>query len=134
MVVKNNKVPFEQVEGSTVFGVNIPRNQPETAQVAVPKGTTISLQKAHSMLSHVSMETTRTTMQHWGWKTDGDLTFCKDCTIGKAKQKAVKKTTSTHATKPRERLFVGLFRLTPRCLPLIVTFKINPICQYTSLS
>ena len=31
-------------------------------------------------------------------------------------------------------LTVGLFGLTPRCLPLIVTFKINPICWYTSLS
>ena len=37
MVVKNNKVPFDRVDGSTVFGVNVPRSQAETAQVAVPK-------------------------------------------------------------------------------------------------
>ena len=78
MVVKNNKVPFERVDGSTVFGVNVPRSQSETAQVAVPKGSTISLRKAHSMLGHVGMETTKTTMLHWGWKIEGDPTFCKD--------------------------------------------------------
>ena len=60
------------------------------------------------MLGHVGMETTKTTMMYWGWKTEGDPTFCKDCAIGKAKQKAVKKTTSTHATKPGERLFVDI--------------------------
>ena len=54
------------------------------------------------------METTKPTMLHWGWKAVGDPTFCEDCAIGKAKQKAVKKTTSMHATKPGERLFVDI--------------------------
>ena len=79
MVVKNNKVPFERVDGSTVFGVNVPRSQTETAQVVVPKGSTISLRKAHLLFGHVGMETTKLTTLHWGWKAVGDPTFCKDC-------------------------------------------------------
>ena len=74
----------------------------------VPKGRSISSQRAHGMLGHVNMDATKATMSHWGWKIKGKTSQCEDCIIGKAKQKSVKKSTNTHATKPGERLFVDI--------------------------
>ena len=107
-MVKRNKITFERVEGSTVFGINVRQQETETAQIMVPKGTSISSQKAHGMLGHVNMDATKATMLHWGWKIKGKTSQCEDCIIGKAKQKSVKKSTNTHATKPGERLFVDI--------------------------
>jgi hypothetical protein len=48
----------------------------------------MSMDKAHRLLGHISEETTRKTAKHLGWEIEkGTLNPCVSCTIGKAKQK-----------------------------------------------
>ena len=98
---------FDNVEGSTVFGLDLTSGE-ESALTTLPEGGTVTFTKAHGFLGHPGMDVTRSTMNHWGFSVKGKADYCEACVRAKAKQKNIKKTTHTLATTKCERLYIDI--------------------------
>lgn len=68
----------------------------------------ISVNDYHEQLGHPSMVITRSTAKARGVELKGTAELCRDCSIGKAKQKKVPKDTVERSSIPGERLFLDI--------------------------
>ena len=66
------------------------------------------INELHDQMGHVSEQIIRRTMNHLGIGVAGKLKPCEACALHKAKQKPVKKATSSRAEKVGERLFMDI--------------------------
>jgi hypothetical protein len=75
-----------------------------------PDGKAISLtvNEYHEQLGHPSMDTTKQTAKARGINLIGPTYPCKDCAIGKGKQKRVSKESVPRSTVPGEKLFIDI--------------------------
>jgi len=64
------------------------------------------INELHDQMGHVSEQIIWRTMNHLGIGVSGKLKPCEACAIHNAKQKPVKKATSTRAEKVDERIFI----------------------------
>ena len=110
LVAGKRTIPFEKIDGSTVFGIDIFANN-EEALTTLPAGSAVTFEKAHGVLGHPGMDVTKTTMTHWGFKVTGSQKYCEACVKAKGKQKNIKKTTDTIAKEKGERLFIDISSL-----------------------
>ncbi len=73
------------------------------------EGHKCTLEKAHKLLGHTDIKTTKATAEKLKWNlTTKTMPLCGACALAKARAKGVSKTTSIKATRPGERLFVDL--------------------------
>ena len=86
----------------------------ECAGISTEAGTKMNIQKAHNLLGHGNEETTRESARQLGWViTQGKLKPCEHCAKAKSKHKNVCKESTAHkATKPGERIFLDLSKVT----------------------
>ena len=100
-------IPFEKLGGMEVFGIELRKK--EEAMVAMPESKPVGIAKAHGVLGHIGMDSTRETMKYWGWKVTKGAHTCEECIMAKARQKNVKKVRSHGVAKSAgERLFIDI--------------------------
>jgi hypothetical protein len=84
-------IPIRTTEG-VLWCVNMKRLDPISELEAEVSLTSISINKAHSLLGHMNEEYTRKSANYLGWTiTRGSLGKCESCAIGKARQKNIGK-------------------------------------------
>ena len=91
-----------------VAGVNlVPKPVRENAMLGL-QSKRISMNAAHSCMSHVGEEATRNTAKYYGLTVAGKLDPCTPCGLAKARQKNLAKITDVKSQQRGERLFLDL--------------------------
>ena len=88
----------------------------EVATISTEPGTSMSINKAHTLLGHGNEEWTRQAAKALGWViTREKMKPCTHCATSKAKQKNVsKESEAKKATKPGGRIYLDLSKVTVR--------------------
>ena len=129
-VTKGDETGIQIAKGDHVIGFNIVIPTPkgavfacrfvrdtDLAAVSTETRVRMSIDEAHALLGHRDENYTRLTAKELGWvMTPGKLVPCEHCAKAKARQKNVVKSSEseseTKATKPSERVYLGLSKVT----------------------
>ena len=80
----------------------------EMAHLSLSVGSSININKFHSLFGHTCEATTRKTASYYGITLFGAFHPCVSCAISKSRQKNVSKETDVISRLPAERLFIDI--------------------------